>query len=280
MRNSLKEDVNRLNITYADNNYIFVPVFLLIAIEIALFFTLGFQIAVLAALPLMTLVILAIIFHQYRKIEDHLEDERRQNQALISLHEFLDLRLPLNSMAGWSAHPELAVTIVEYIELLEPEYIVEAGSGVTSIISCYCLEKNNLGHLLALDHNQEYHSRTNMLLKRHKLSEWGKVAYAPLKSYQLENETWQWYDLQSLDKRQKIDLLIVDGPPVKTQNKARYPAIPLLYTQLSEKAVIILDDAARKPESEVLEAWMRKYPEFSLEFVRSKKGIAILSRNL
>jgi predicted O-methyltransferase YrrM len=221
-----------------------------------------------------------MMFHIYRNTEAHLEDERRQNQALISLHKFIDLRLPLQSLAGWSAHPELAITIVEYIRMLNPEYIVEAGSGVSSIISCYCLEQNERGHLLALDHHQEYHKKTEEQLERHGLSEWGDVEYAPLQDYNLENKSWQWYDLKGFNGDRKVDMLIIDGPPLETQGHARYPALPLLYDQLAEKAVIILDDAARTSESEIVDLWLKKYPEFSFDYVRSRKGIAILSRNL
>lgn len=274
------EDINRLKITYADNNFIFIPVLILAGIEFALYLAFGFDIAMLVALPLILLVILAVLFHLYRSTETHLEDERRQSQALIALHHFIDLRMPLHSMAGWSAHPELAITIVEYIRLLKPEFIVEAGSGVTSVISCYCLENNNKGYILSLDHNREYRNKTNLHLNRHRLSKWGDVAFAPLQTYTLEGESWQWYELKSLNREQKIDMLIVDGPPLETQKKSRYPALPLLYDQLSETAVIILDDAARKSESEVIDAWLEKYPGFSLEYIESQKGIAILSRNL
>ena len=73
-------------------------------------------------------------------------------------------------------------------------------------------------------------------------------------------------------------MLVVDGPPEKTQSHARYPALPLFYEYLSDEAVVILDDAGRKEESEIVEMWLKDYPEFVHEFIHTEKGISILRR--
>lgn len=281
MLKNIRRDLSDLKIKYIDNSYIFIPPVLLAVIEITVLFVWGFQVALLTALPLTLLVLIALVFHLYRKVEIDLEEERTQHQALLSIHHCLSLRSPLPPMARWAAYPELGNTIIEYAKLIEPKFILEAGSGVSSLISCYCLEQfSKGGEMLSLDHDEFYGEKTNDQLKKHGLSEIGKVVHAPLTDHQLDGKTWQWYTLDKFTDTKKIDLMIIDGPPVKTQSEARYPALPLLFENLSEKAVIILDDAGRDSEMEVVKKWLAKYPELSLDYRPSKKGIAILTRGL
>ena len=57
-------------------------------------------------------------------------------------------------------------------------------------------------------------------------------------------------NIDRLTTKDTIDLLIIDGPPVKTNQLARYPALPLLFSKLSKECIIILDDAARPSEQQ------------------------------
>lgn len=278
MSNSIFRDLGNLKIKYVDNNYIFVPAILLLFIEIVLLYSLDIRFAILGGLPLLLLTILAIQFHLYRKTEGDLEEERRQIQALISIHQMIKVRAPLPPLTGWSASPELACAIIDCIGIVEPSFILEAGSGVSTLTSSYYLERMGNGKLKSLDHDKNYAAKTQRLLMRHGLTSYGSVAYAPLKEYDIDGKNWWWYDLGTLQSDEIIDILIIDGPPVKTQPNARYPALPLLRQYLSEKAVVILDDAGRESESELLRIWLNDYPEFELELKNTQKQIAILHR--
>ncbi len=54
-----------------------------------------------------------------------------------------------------------------------------------------------------------------------------------------------------------IDLLLVDGPPayVAGMGLARYPALPVMLDRLAPGATLVLDDAERPGEQEVLRRW-------------------------
>jgi hypothetical protein len=54
-----------------------------------------------------------------------------------------------------------------------------------------------------------------------------------------------------------IDFLVVDGPPRKLQEKSRFPALPMLFENLSKESIIILDDSNRDNEKEVIESWIK-----------------------
>lgn len=267
-----------IKVKYVDNKYIYLPVVAFLLVNIAASLFLQDPVIYIFILATLLLILLITSFHLFRSITDELEEERRQTQALMSIHSLLELRAPLPSMTKWAAKPDLAAVVLEYIQYLKPEIVVEAGSGVTSVVSCYTLEKNGSGKLTSLDHDEFYGSKTNHQLAKHGLQDIGKVHYAPLTEHSIEGESWLWYDTSMVDANQKIDMLVVDGPPVKTQGNARYPALPLFYESMSEKAVVVLDDAGRDSESEVVQMWLAKYPEFELDFRYSKKGIAVLHR--
>jgi hypothetical protein len=54
----------------------------------------------------------------------------------------------------------------------------------------------------------------------------------------------------------EIPMLVVDGPPRATGAAARYPAFPLLQSVLAQKATIVLDDADRPDEEEIVSRWL------------------------
>jgi len=58
------------------------------------------------------------------------------------------------------------------------------------------------------------------------------------------------------------DLLIIDGPPNGTQHLARYPALPILFHLLSEDVAVLLDDAFRVDEREIVKLWQKEFGGF------------------
>ncbi len=69
---------------------------------------------------------------------------------------------------------------------------------------------------------------------------------------------------------------MVDGPPAYAAGHglARYPALPVLYDWLAPDATLVLDDAERPGEQEVLRRWER---ETGLDFDRraDRAGVAV-----
>ena len=104
-----------------------------------------------------------------------------------------------------------------------------------------------------MDHSKEFSDKTKHEIKKHNLEDYAKVIYSPLK----KQNNLKWYDISPLDKIESIDLLIIDGPPIKLGRNARYPAIPFLFDKLSDNAIILLDDARRKNERETIKLWKK-----------------------
>ena len=185
-------------------------------------------------------------------------------------------------MSRWTAYPDLAETIVRECMNNKPSLVVELGSGISTLITAYTLEQHGEieAQIISLDHSEKYAQKTQDLLKSNKLENKAKVIYSPLSPTKIDNKTYSWYSLDGLTTEDTIDLLIVDGPPIKTNQLARYPALPLLFSRLSKDCVIILDDAARRCEQQAVNQWLKEFPGFKHEYIANKKGLAILRRTL
>lgn len=47
---------------------------------------------------------------------------------------------------------------------------------------------------------------------------------------------------------------------------------------MADKVVVILDDAAREDEQEIVKQWTQIAPEFSANYLHHEKGCAVLER--
>jgi len=238
------------------------------------------QTAETAAFFILTVFLLLFsLSHFYRAFKEESEHLQYKIQAISEIQKLLPLRLPLRPMTGWAATPELAVTVLRQIIFNKPQTIVELGSGITTLINGYGLEKYNpSGKLISLDHDKDYAEITRKELNQHGLGTYIDLHVAPLIDTDLDGEQFKWYDLSDFPENAKIDLLIVDGPPVSTVKFARYPALPLLADHLSENCKIIIHDTNREEESGIVSRWLEEFPEYTADIRQTDKGIAILSR--
>jgi predicted O-methyltransferase YrrM len=195
------------------------------------------------------------------------EEHYRQTEALFSLFAQIQFQAPLPPMRRWAISPDFATLIVGQIREQKPVTVVEVGSGISTLISGYCLKQQGTGQVIAIDHDSAFASETENNLKAHGLERVAKVICAPLQPLPLNGKTWQWYDTHALHEITDIDLLIVDGPPqmYNPSRCVRYPALPCFFERLSENACILMDDAARADEKAITGQWLREYP---VELVR------------
>jgi predicted O-methyltransferase YrrM len=202
----------------------------------------------------------------------------RQMEALFSLYSTFQIRFPLPQMRGWPISPDFANILVSYILESKPKIILELGSGISTILCSYALEKNGMGKIISIDHDNSFLSKSQNQLAQHQLSQYAKFIHAPLTEVKIQNETWNWYDLKDLSLDNPIDLLIVDGPPSTVQKEARYPAVPLLRKYFTDQTAIFLDDAGRPDEANTVKRWLNEMPDFHVESPETEKGIAILKK--
>ncbi|MCO6500005.1 MAG: glycosyltransferase [Vicingus serpentipes] len=213
------------------------------------------------------------------KIEEDISNKYKQLEILASLYNYLDIKTPLPETGGWAAYPDFLKKIAETILLKKPEFIVEASSGVSSIIIGYCFKKLGQGKVISLEHDLNYVEKSKKLIQKHQLEDYVTIVHAPLKNYIINDKKWIWYNTDSIEKDVLIDMVVVDGPPNYIQDLSRYPVIPLLYEKMNDNSILILDDGVRDEEKEITKRWEEEFEDISIEYFNFESGAFIVNKS-
>ena len=182
--------------------------------------------------------------------------------------------------------PTGLATVCNDIVLNGRRRIVELGSGISTVLLARLLcQRSPLGgfRIAAVEHDAGWAQWVTEQLDREGTGPDVVVVHAPLAPHPRAERGLTWYDqnaltagLQCALRGDRIDLLLVDGPPAFATGHglARYPALPVLLDRLAPGATVVLDDAERPGEQEVLRRWER---ETGLDFDRlaDRAGVAV-----
>ncbi|MGH9249794.1 MAG: class I SAM-dependent methyltransferase [Acidimicrobiales bacterium] len=177
--------------------------------------------------------------------------------SLHNLVRLVDISDPYPAPGGWAVTPNTLVELVSLV-LSEPRdlLVVECGSGTSTVWMAHCQRaKGGRGRVIALEHDAEFAEATRGHLRRLGLDNWAEVRDAPLVDLEIEGRPSKWYNPQAIADLDQIDLLLVDGPPWRTSDDARYPALVILAPKLANDAKVVLDDVTREPEKSIAERW-------------------------
>lgn len=202
----------------------------------------------------------------------------REVEALLQLYSRISPRSGMPSSGGWAIDATGVLTLLDLVASTQPGLVVELGSGTSSVWLGYALEPEARGRVVSIEHDAGYAERTASDLRRHGLDKVVELRNAPLVASPVPWHETPWYDPSVLDDLHDIDLLIVDGPPGGTGPLARYPALPVLQHRLTTEAVVVLDDANRDSEREIVRRWSMEIPGWRAIEQRPGTRLAILSR--
>jgi hypothetical protein len=184
---------------------------------------------------------------------------RRQLRAAIkTIGNLPDGQMPSRQllaelMAGWSNEGYAAN--LEYLEavagasLKTAGPVLECGSGATTILLAILCGKRNV-QVWSLEHFPEWGERVSETLKENGLSSGVHLCASPLKDY----GDFAWYDPPLAQMPPEFSLVICDGPPGATKG-GRYGLLPVMGRRLPRGATILLDDAGRPGELELIKKW-------------------------
>lgn len=143
---------------------------------------------------------------------------------------------------NWSALSEYLEAVASYCRSTGGP-ILECGSGLTTLVLA------SLGaEVYTLEHDPVWCQRV-----RAKLTDFGLSAHvmaSPLRSY----GAFDWYDVD-IATMPAFSLVVCDGPPGKKTRGGRYGLLPVMREHLADGCTILLDDANRPGEREMLGAW-------------------------
>ncbi len=198
-----------------------------------------------------------------------------------SLEKKLGFLKPLPVDENWSAAEDFLQLISDFCLQEKPRVIVECSSGVSSLVLARCCQLNRQGHVYSLENGSRFVKQSEQQLSAYSLNDYCDVIFSPLTGIVLNAENYQWYDINTfseIETESRIDMLVIDGPPGFLQKNSRYPALPVLMTRLADSCSIFLDDAGRDDEKNIVEYWLRQFPEFQLTYIDNERGCSILKR--
>lgn len=209
-----------------------------------------------------------------------LRNHLSQVQALLGLFELVPLQAATPELGGWAASPDIVLWLVDEMLASRPEVVLECGSGTSTL--WFALVARHFGlptRIVALEHDEHFARATSEHLRRHGLSEYAEVRWAPLHPIDVpEGHDGWWYDSTALKDLEEIGLVFVDGPPGTTGPDARLPAVPALVSRLAPRCTVVLDDTNRPDEAGIGERWREWLPDFTYEELQLEKGAVVMRR--
>ena len=201
------------------------------------------------------------------------------------LHAWQVLR-PLLDAGGYlpwtegALRPAALAAVVNEVIFAERRELVELGSGVSTVVLARLVRERG-GRVTSLEHDPNWARIVRSQLEHELLTDVATLVEAPLEPHPLALGGAPWYSGAAVERiPHGIDLLLVDGPPGygEGMEQSRHPALPALAEHLAPGSVVVLDDATRPAETEIVERWQSELPEWT--FARDDSlGIAIGRRS-
>lgn len=201
----------------------------------------------------------------------------RQQELLHGLYVDLGLTKSLPGTRDWAASPDFLTELMRHALSAKPRTVVECSSGTSTLVLARCMQMNGGGKVYSLEHDPVYAQQTRDHLARHGLTEFAEVIDAPLQATPVDGAEWTWYATGGLPAALQIDMIAIDGPPKTTGPLARYPAGPMLFPKLAQRAAVFLDDADRPDETAILQRWAQEFPALAQSKRFCEKGCAVLA---
>ena len=177
--------------------------------------------------------------------------------------------------------PAALASVLNDVIVNRRKRVVELGAGISTIYLAKILARTG-GQLISVDHNPEWLGIVEDILKFHDLLDTVQLVEAPMAPIQNLTISSAWYDTDTVlgaIGESKVDLVLIDGPLAHDEARqlARYPALPVLQEKLSPRCAVMLDDADRTGEREILKRW-QAFPDFNYTVRYTQHGLAVLTR--
>lgn len=189
----------------------------------------------------------------------------------------LPVKLPSVPRGAWTLSSDALKVLVDEIASVRPRHILELGSGYSTLAMAATLRELGIeGKITSLDHKRKYLMQTRLLLERNALSSWVDWRLAPLERCRCIDYDGPWYSMDALTGLDPVDMVLIDGPPAILHPKIRYPTLEILRNKCKPGCRILVDDADRESERQMIARWMES-SGVVLEHRNTAKGLAVLT---
>lgn len=211
------------------------------------------------------------------RLNRHFHHAYRQVEGLHALYATLNPGLGLPALRGWAGSPDFLAELARRVLDRKPDIVVECSSGTSTLVIASCLQRIGKGHVYSLEHDAHYAEHTTRLLKEHGVETFATVITSPLHEMQAGSRKGFWYsELEAIPET--LQMVVVDGPPGTVSKLARYPAGPILIPRLEPGGLMLLDDADREDEREMVKIWQTEIPGLSVTRLDAEKGLVAIER--
>lgn len=176
--------------------------------------------------------------------------------------------LPWTSSA---LRPADAQRIMNDILLNERQVIVEFGSGLSTLLIAALSRQFGLKlRLFAVDENAQWLDRIATQVAGANSDIEFEAIHAPLVKYEdsADLPVSRWHDRAALSQLPDsgVDLVVCDGPTAVDERVQydRWPALPTMYSRLSQRCGVHLDDTMRAGELAIVRDWSDRFPEMAV----------------
>ncbi len=151
----------------------------------------------------------------------------------------------------WSAEARYLSEVVRASEKSKGP-ILECGSGLTTLLMGEVAARRGI-QLHSLEHDADWHARVSQALEHFGLERVVTVHLSPLREF----GPFDWYDAPLASMPNDFSLVICDGPPGATRG-GRSGMLPVMHEKLGKSFSILLDDANRPAEGQLVQDWTRE----------------------
>lgn len=189
--------------------------------------------------------------------------ENRDRQINQTNLQILLSQIKLNRFipyTTWSISPTALLHILNFIKINRPKYIVEFGSGISTIYIAKLIKYENLDvRLVSIDHDEQWAQIINNdLLNEDIPLEMAQSFCVPLKNngYSFLGKSILWYDSDILNEiigENKVEFIIVDGP-IGAIKYSRAGSLIYFKDKIeNEELTYLFDDTNRDDEKRIVD---------------------------
>ena len=204
---------------------------------------------------------------------------RQLREAIKSIRQLPDGQVPSRELLsqlikGWSN--EGFAANLDYLEEIAKQSlnsdgpILECGSGASTILLGILSARRHI-MVWSLENSPEWGLRVSEVLETNGISG-VRVCSSPL----IEYGEFVWYDPPLAEMPKEFSLVICDGPPGSTRG-GRYGLLPVMQDRLPIGSTILLDDAGRSDEAEIIRRWENE-ASFATQIVSASGGTYAVMR--
>lgn len=219
-----------------------------------------------------------IIMARINEAERNSRLDSQQTEYLLALYRLLDINRELPKMRGWAVAPDFGHFLAKTVREEKPQVALEMGSGVSTLIMARCMELNGRGHVYSIEHDPEFAARTEKMLAEYGLQHRATICVAGLARQDIDGRECLWYDRGCIPDLERIDLLVIDGPPGHLEKGIRYPALPAFCEKQPVGGLVLLDDYRREGERLICRKWLEAFPAYRPLEVETEKGLLVLEK--